>query len=146
MIETPETGGDEALSWLKSNFMFVNLDKFKAIISRKDKTDTKDLLIRTGKELIKSKEHVIQLGVNLDHKLSYNLYISEQIKKVSAMLNAIKRMGYFLSKSQKISLCYSHVISYFNYCSLVWHFGSLVNIHATEKLHERAITRSMVTA
>ena len=55
-------------------------------------------------------------------------------------------MGYFLSKSQKISLCYSHakltlsrVISYFNYCSLVWHFGSLVNIHATEKLHERAI-------
>ena len=139
VIETLETGSDEALSWLKSNFMFANLDKFQAIISRKDKKDTKDLKIRAGKELIKTKEHVIQLGVNLDHKLSYNLYISELIKKASAKLNAIKRMGYFLSKSQKISLCYSHVISYFNYCSIVWHFGSLINIHATEKLHERAI-------
>ena len=24
-------------------------------------------------------------------------------------------------------------------CSIVWHFGSLINIHATEKLQERAI-------
>ena len=82
------------------------------------KKDTMDLEIRAGKELIESKEHVIQLGVDLDHKLSYNLYTSEQIKKASAKLNAIKRMGYFLSKikSQNISSCYSHIISYFNYC------------------------------
>ena len=73
VIESLETDGDEALSWLKSKFMFANIDKFKAIISWKDKKDTKHLEIRAGKELIKPKEHVIQLGVNLDHKLSYNL-------------------------------------------------------------------------
>ena len=38
-------------------------------------------------------------------------------------------MGNFLSQGQKSSLCYAHVITHFNYCSLVWHFGSLKNIH-----------------
>ena len=33
----------------------------------------------------------------------------------------------------------SQVISYFNYCSIVSHFGSLINIHNTEKLHDQAI-------
>ena len=139
VIKSLETGADEALAWIDYNFMFANLDKFQAMISKKDNTDTKDLEIRVGKELIKSKEQVIQLGISIDNKLSYNTYISEQIKKASAKLNAIKRMGNFLSQGQKSSLCYAHVISYFNYCSLVWHFGSLKNIHNTEKLHERAI-------
>ena len=39
--------------------LFANLDKFQAMISKKDNTDTKDLEIRVGKELIKSKEQVI---------------------------------------------------------------------------------------
>ena len=59
-----------------------------------------DLEIRAGKELIESKEHVIQLGVDLDHKLSYNLYTSEQIKKASAKLNSIKESDNFFKKSK----------------------------------------------
>ena len=67
------------------------------------------------------------------------MYISELLKKASAKLNAIKRKGNFLSQDQRATLCYSYVISYFSYCSLIWHFGNLKNIHNTEKLHERAI-------
>ena len=33
------------------------------------------------------------------------------------------------SSHKRSSLCYAHVISYFNYCSLVRHFGNLKNIH-----------------
>ena len=52
MIETLETGGGEALSWLKSNFMFANLYRFKAMILYLEKMkykDTKELEIRAGK-------------------------------------------------------------------------------------------------
>ena len=104
VINTYEIGDDEALSWVKSNFIFANLDRFKAIISRKNRKDIKNVEIRSGKELIKSKEHFGQYSVNFNFKLSWNLYISELIEKASAKLNTIKRMGYFLSKSKKISL------------------------------------------
>ena len=50
--ETLETGGEEALSWLNSNSMFAKLDKFKDIVSRKDKKEKKDLNIQSGKGLI----------------------------------------------------------------------------------------------
>ena len=53
--------------------MFANLDEFQAMISKKDNTDTKDLEIRIGKELIKSKEQVNQLGISIHNKLSYNM-------------------------------------------------------------------------
>ena len=75
VIKSLETGADEALTWIDYNFMFANLDKFQAMISKKDNTDTKDLEIRVGKELIKSKEQVIQLGISIDNKLLYNMYM-----------------------------------------------------------------------
>ena len=53
VIELLETGGEEALSWLNDNFMFANLDKFQAIVSRKDKKDENDLEIRIGNQVIK---------------------------------------------------------------------------------------------
>ena len=99
-VQSLETGADEALAWIDYNFMFANLDKFQAMISKKDKTDTKDLEIRVGMELIRFKEQIFQLGISIDNKLSYNMHISEQIKKASAKLNAIKRMGNFLSQGQ----------------------------------------------
>ena len=119
--------------------MNANLNKFQAILATKDKRETENLEIRVGNMSIKSTNQVVQLGVSLDIKLSYDVYISDLLRKASAKLNAIKRKGNFLSQSQRATLCYSYVISYFNYCSLVWHFGNLKNIHLTEKLHERAI-------
>ena len=119
--------------------MNANLNKFQAILATKDKRETENLEIRVGNMSIKSTNQVVQLGVSLDIKLSYDVYISDLLRKASAKLNAIKRKGNFLSQNQRATLCYSYVISYFNYCSLVWHFGNLKNIHLTEKLHERAI-------
>ena len=139
LIKILEKGADEALEWIDFNFMYANLDKFQAIISTKDKRDTKDLEIRVGNKKIKTKEEVVQLGVVIDNKLCFDLYISDLLKKASAKLNAIKRKGNYLSQSQRATLCNSYVNSYFKYCSLVWHFGSVKNIHNTEKLHERAI-------
>ena len=139
LIKILEKGADEALEWIDFNFMHANLDKFQAIISTKDKRDTKDLEIRVGNQYIKTKEQVVQLGVVIDHKLCFDDYISDLLKKASAKLDAIKRKGKYLSQSQKATLCNSYVISYFKYCSLIWHFGSIKNIHNTEKLHERTI-------
>ena len=139
VIETLEKGADEALSWIHDNFMSANLDKFQAIISTKDKRDTVGLEIRVGTKVIKTTDQVIQLGVTIDNKLRFDSYISEILTKASAKLNAIKRKGKYLSQCQRATLCNPYVISHFNYCSLVWHFGSIKNIHNTEKLHERAI-------
>ena len=139
VIKILENGADEALSWTNANFMSANLDKFQAIISTKNNIDTVSLEIRVGNKHIKTTDQVVQLGISIDNKLCFDSYISTLLNKASAKLNAIKRKGKFLSQSQRATLCYPYVISYFKYCSLVWHFGSLKNIHKTEKLHERTV-------
>ena len=64
---------------------------------------------------------------------------SQEQDLIKLLLNSIKRLGNFISKHQKKTLCYSYVLSYFKYCPIVWHFGNISNIHKTEKLHERVI-------
>ena len=89
-----------------------------------------------GKEITTDK-WVELLGVKLDNKLSFQKHISELCKSAGAKLNAIKRLGEGgLNVKERKLLIDTHVISYFNYCSQVWHFCGKVEIHKIEKLHE----------
>ena len=60
-------------------------------------------------------------------------------KKAGAKLNAIKRLCIYLNKSGRKLLTEAHVISQFNYSSIVWHFSGLSDIHKMEKVNERCI-------
>ena len=64
--------------------MNANLNKFQAILATKDKRETENLEIRVGNMSIKSTNQVVQLEVILDIKLSYDVYISDLLRKASA--------------------------------------------------------------
>ena len=139
LVKTLETGGQEAIDWLTQNKMIPNPDKFKAIVLKRNRTDTSNISLKINNKEIKTSTWVKLLGIKLDNRLSFQLYISEMCKAAGAKLNAIKRLGTKLNEHERKLLIDAHVISYLNYCSTVWHFCGKVEIHKIEKLHERCI-------
>ena len=139
LVTTLEKGGEEAIKWLSSNKMIPNPDKFKAIILQKNRSDTSNISLQIDNKEIKSDISVQLLGIKLDNKLSFKMHISDECRAAGAKLNAIKRLGTKLNEIERKLLIDTHVISYFNYCSTVWHFCGKVEIHKMEKLNERCI-------
>ena len=68
---------------------------------------TAGISLMIDSEEIKSEYQVKLVGVLNLKKLSYNEYISTCLKQASPKLNSIKRLGNFISKRQKKTLCYS---------------------------------------
>ena len=118
--------------------MIANPDKFKAITLKKPSLNINDdISIAVGDKNVKPTPIVSLLGVKIDEKLNFRQHINYLCRKAGAKLNAIKRLKYYLDEKERKILVDSHVISQFNYCSIVWHFCGLTEIHKIEKLHER---------
>ena len=77
--------------------------------------------------------------MDIDNQLNFRTHIKELWRKAGAILSAIKRLGNLLNEKDRKLVVDAHVIAQFNYCSLVWHFYGLTEIHKIEKLHERCI-------
>ena len=129
----------EALKWLESNEMIANPDKFQVIVLTKPSIQRDDIKITVGNQEIKPDASVKLLGLDIDDKLNFRKYIKCMCKKAGAKLNAIKRLGIHLNENDRKILVEAHVISQFNYSSIVWHFCGLSEVHKMEKLHERCI-------
>ncbi len=134
-----EEASVEALTWLESNKMIANPDKFKSIVLKKPSIKTDDININVGNMQIKPATSVKLLGLDIDDKLNFRKYIKNMCKKAGAKLNAIKRLGIYLNMESKKLLVDAHVTSQFNYSSTVWHFCGLTEVHKLEHLHERCI-------
>ena len=59
--------------------------------------------------------------------------------KAGTKLNSIKRLISHQDENDRKLLVNSHVISQFQYCTNVWHFCGLTEIHKMERIHERCI-------
>ena len=128
-----------ALTWLDRNEMIANPEKFHALLVKKDRSDTTGQSISFQGKTIKSEASVKLLGVNLDHKLNFDLHISDLCKKAATQLNVLKRLKSFLGFAEKKVLVQSFVFSNFNYCPLVWFFSSARSMDKIEKIQERAL-------
>ena len=82
-----------AINWFRDDSMVVNPDKFQAILLDKRNSD---LYLNENtaidKENIKVISNVKMLGVHIDSKLNFNLYINIVCKFVSNQLNALVRL------------------------------------------------------
>ena len=95
--------------------------------------------LKIDNQVIKTSSDVDTLGIKVDNRLSFKQHISNLCKEAGAKLNAIKRLKSKLNEKDRKLLIDAHIVSYFNYCSTVWHFCGRVEIHKMEKLHERSI-------
>ena len=90
-------------------------------------------------EMVRSRDMVDLLGVTLDNKLMFDHHINELCKKARGQLNALKRLGPFISKKSRLAMIHAFIFSHFNFCPLVWYFSSPKALSKIEKIHERSL-------
>ena len=116
--------------------MIVNPDKFQAILLDKTKSDHTNQRIVVDNENTKAISPVESLGVQIDDKLNFNLYISNICRSAANQLNALIRVNQFLGFKEKKILKDSYFMVNFKYCPLVWMFLSALLLKKRKPLKE----------
>ncbi|XP_065068178.1 uncharacterized protein LOC135693575 [Rhopilema esculentum] len=91
-----------ALAWLNQNEMIANPEKFHALLVRMDKGTIGHSISIQGKT-INFEASVKLLGVTIDHKLNFDIHISELCKRAATQLNVLKRLKSFIGFDKKKS-------------------------------------------
>ena len=88
---------------------------------------------------IKSQPYAELLGVTFDDRLSFDKHVSNIAKKAGRQLNALKRIGAFLTERARLNVFKTFIFANFNYCPLVWHFCGANNTAKLEKIQLRGL-------
>ena len=119
--------------------MKVNRDKFQAILLEKRKSDHTNQHIVVNNQNITVVSSVELLGIQIDDKLNFKLYIRNICRSATNQLNALIRLKRFLGFKEKRILINSYFMANFNYCPLVWMFSSASSLKKIENLQKRAL-------
>ena len=118
--------------------MKANPDKFQFIAVGK-KTHEMNPILDIGHAKLESVSCVKLLGTDIDYLLKFDNHITLICRKASQQLNALKRLGPYLSRLNKLTILHTFILSNFNFCPLSWHFCSMKNTRKIEKVQERAL-------
>ena len=88
---------------------------------------------------IKTTNSIKLRGINIDDQLKFHEHISILCSKAAMQLNALSRLQKYMGKLEKEGIINSFILSNFNYCPLVWHFGSCESIRKIEKIQKRCL-------
>ena len=119
--------------------MIANPDKFKAIISTKDRRDNSNLELNFCDKKIKISDKVQLLGITTNQRLPFEQHISEICRKASGQLNALKRLGSYLPFEARQAAVDAFILANFNYCPVVWYFSTSKQVQKLERIQERAL-------
>ncbi|KAL9970070.1 hypothetical protein ACROYT_G022385 [Oculina patagonica] len=126
-----------ACKWFRDNKMTLNPEKCKALVLSSN--NRAHISLYADGEIIPRVYEVELLGVVIDDALNFSTHVSKIIKKAGKQLDVICRLRNVLSSSSKLCLYNSFVMSYFTYCSSIWHNCLKSDSDKLEKLHERAL-------
>ena len=128
-----------AIDCFTKNEMIINPDKFQVIILDKKKSNLTNTPLTIDNQTIKSVPSAELLGIHLDGKLNFNLHMSNICRSAANQLNALIRLKSYLSFNVKRVLINSYIISYFNYCPLVWMFSTAKSLNKIESIQKRPL-------
>ena len=135
---------------MKTNKLSVNIDRTNYVIFQsKQKKITQDLSLSIDDKLITRKQQVKFLGVLLDQNLSWKPHINYVCNMISKSIGVIYRARFNLSPSTKLSLYYTLIYPYHNYCNIVWsstYVTNLQRILILQKRIVRLLTNSVFSA
>ena len=107
--------------WFRANKLSLNIDKTKFIIFKPRQKRISDLFhVKINNKEIKQEKETVFLGVIIDEHLTWKSHISHVANKVSKSVGIIRRCSFYLSKSPLLTLYYSMIYPYLQYCNLVW--------------------------
>ena len=137
LIKILESESEVVIDWFKKNKMVVNPGKFQAIILDKRKRDHTNERITVHNMQIKVVSSVKLLGLQLDDKLNFILYISNICKSAANQLNALIRLKMFMNFEEKIILISIYFMANFSYCPLVWMLSSVSSLKKIKNLQKK---------
>jgi len=121
MIRTMNIELDNVVKWLHANKLSLNVKKTHYVIfkpGRTHVTPTVDICI--NQQIILREYCTTFLGVVLDAKLSWNHHIQKIKLKMSKNIGLLCKVRKILSKTTLITLYYSFIYPYINYCIEIW--------------------------
>ena len=147
LFETKLNSVGQELIYAKENiieyqpkFHSINIDKTNYVIFQStQKKITQDLSLSIDDKLIIRKQQVKFLGVLLDENLSWKPHINYVCNKISKSIRVIYRACFNLSPSTKLSLYYTLIYSYLNYCNIVWSSTYVTNLQRILILQKRIV-------
>ena len=139
LIEALEEEAGVALTWLKQNQMISSPEKFHAVLTKNDQTNTSGQNFNIQGKTFKSEETVKLLGTHLDYKLNFEQHISELCRNAASQLNVLKSFNRLIGFDEKKILIQSFVYSNFDYCPLVLYFSSAKSLQKFENIQESAL-------
>ena len=77
LIESIQAQTERAIDWMDNNYMVANPEKFKSIITTKDRQETSGINFEFSGKMIKSRTKVIRIRISIDMKLSFDHHVSE---------------------------------------------------------------------
>ena len=101
-------------------------------------TDIKLSLFLDGNEIEKSQE-VVLLGIKIDDKLSFKIFIENICRKAKYKLHALQRIRKYLSTEKAKALCNAFINSQFYYVPLIWMFAGKLLISRVQNIQFRSL-------
>ena len=140
LIRTMNIEITKLVDWLKINKLSLNLKKTHFIIFRKRRAKVnicEDLIVNGTK--IDMTDQTKFLGVKIDKNLSFMQHIQYIKGKIARGLGILYKCRLFFNSQTMLTLYYSFVYPYYNYCLPVW--GSTYDSYLEPliKLQKRAI-------
>ena len=131
-----ERESSKSLYWFKINSMAANPAKFQTMfLGIRDY----EIILNFDGITVKSTSTVKLLGVLLDSKLNFSAHVKSLCKSASQKTSALLRIRPFLNISCAKRLCSAYILSIFNYCPIIWMFGSKANNGLINKVQKRAL-------
>jgi len=134
LLNTLEVETAQILYWFRINEMKSNDDKCHLFVANHN-----NMSVKIGKDTIEATDTVDLLGLTIDNKLEFNIYIQRLCKKANQKLHALARIAKYINYGKLRIIMKTFVESQFNYCPLIWMFHSRSLNHKINKIHERAL-------
>ena len=129
------------MQWFKANRLSVNFKKTNFVIfgSRAKTKNLKKWDIFLDNVNINRTEEAKFLGVIIDENLSWKSHITYIRGKIAKNIGIMNRLKFWLSEKTLLSLYGTLVLSYLNYCNILWASNKPSRINPLLLLQKRSV-------
>ena len=135
---TLSTELNKVLIWFAANKLSINLSKTNAMLFSNKRGNPK-LNIILQNIVIKDKDVVTFLGVEVDKKLSWKNHINHICNKISKSIAILRILRFSFPKHILIMVYMSLIYSYINYCNLIWGSADECHLRPLIVLQKKAV-------
>ena len=127
--------------WFAANKLSINIKKsnFMMFRSRQKRQTLDGLKVCLCNNEINRVKEIVFLGVVIDEHLTWIPHISNVTRKISKAVGIMYKASFCLNKRALLTLYYSLVYPYLQYCVSVWGSTYHTNLHRLILLQKKAV-------